>query len=51
MEDVISKILRKTNAPSIVQELNGIIEQEHQKRLSFYDWVEDNHKANLLMVR
>lgn len=48
MEDVISKILRKTNAPSIVQELNGIIEQEHQKRLSFYDWVEDNHKAEFI---
>mgnify|MGYP000866140271 CR=1 FL=1 len=48
MENVISKVLKKPNATAIVQELNEIIKKEHLKRIAFYDWVEDNQKAEFI---
>ncbi len=48
---LIEKILRLPNAPLLVSQLNSRIEEEHAKRLSFYEWIDEHTKAEFINGR
>ncbi len=42
------QLLEQPDLPQIVQDLQKALEQEHQKRLSFYEWVTEDIKAEFI---
>ena len=48
MNVLVEKILRQPNAPLLYQELSAAINSEHARRLSFYEWIDENTKAEFI---
>ena len=48
MNILVEKILRQPDAPILIQQLNNRIADEHARRLSFYEWVDENSKAEFI---
>ena len=44
----IEKILRQPNLPQLVSALNAAVNDEHARRLSFYEWIDENTKAEFI---
>lgn len=44
----VEKILRQPNLPQLVNELNEAVAAEHARRLSFYEWIDENTKAEFI---
>jgi Uma2 family endonuclease len=48
MNITVEKILRQPNLPQLVNELNDAVAAEHARRLSFYEWIDENTKAEFI---
>ena len=48
MNILVEKILRQPDAPILIQQLNNRIADEHARRLSFYEWIDENSKAEFI---
>ncbi len=47
----VEKILRQPNLPQLVNELNNAVAAEYARRLSFYEWIDENTKAEFINGR
>jgi Uma2 family endonuclease len=48
MTELVEQILKKTNAPFLAQTLQNALHEEHQRRLSFYEWIDEEKKAEFV---
>lgn len=45
---LVEQILKKPNAPFLAQTLQKALEDEQQRRLSFYNWIDEEKKAEFV---
>ncbi len=48
MTQLVEQILKKPNAPALVQTLQKALDEEKQRRLSFYNWIDEEKKAEFI---
>lgn len=47
-QELVERIMRQTTAPLLVEQLNERIAEEHARRLSFYEWIDEQTKAEFI---
>ena len=46
-EKIVKELMSKSQAPLIVKRVNEELEKEQKKREAFYEWVDEEMKAEL----
>ncbi|NUN99230.1 MAG: Uma2 family endonuclease [Saprospiraceae bacterium] len=47
-QELVERIMRQTTAPLLVEQLKERIAEEHARRLSFYEWIDEQTKAEFI---
>lgn len=47
-QGLVEKILRLPDAPQLVGQLNKRLQEEHERRLAFYNWIDEHTKAEFI---
>ncbi len=47
-QGLVEKILRLPNAPQLVRQLNKHLQEEHERRVAFYNWIDAYTKAEFI---
>ncbi|MDX2134445.1 MAG: Uma2 family endonuclease [Saprospiraceae bacterium] len=47
-QGLVEKILRLPDAPQLVGQLNKRLQEEHERRLAFYNWIDEYTKAEFI---
>lgn len=44
----VEKIMRQPNLPQLISDITAAYAEEHARRLSFYEWIDENKKAEFI---
>lgn len=47
-QELVERIMRQPDAPLLIQQLNERLGEEHARRLSFYEWIDEHTKAEFI---
>lgn len=47
-QDLVERIMRQPDAPLLIRQLNERLGEEHARRLSFYEWIDEHTKAEFI---